>query len=58
MLADVAYVQLFETIWKDGEWRKWGKNRFKYWRHDGWDYWAMTKFLPQSKIINRARVVA
>jgi hypothetical protein len=54
---EAAYVELFHAIHRDGEKRKWNGRWYKYLRIGEFDYWAMTTFLPASRIINRARVV-
>lgn len=51
-----AYVELFHTIRRDGEFERWRGRRYKYWRHDGHQYWAMTDDPRYSKIINRAKL--
>jgi hypothetical protein len=54
---EALYRQLFETIWKDGVDERWGARKYRYWyAGDGFKYWAMTREVGQSRIINRAKV--
>lgn len=54
--AEADYVALFNACHEFGVRRKFGKYWYKYLRHGEYEYWAMTTFLPISRIINRAKV--
>ena len=51
-----AYVELFHTIHREGEFQRFQGRRYKYWPHDGHTYWAMTTDLLKSQVINRAKL--
>jgi hypothetical protein len=51
-----AYRDLFHTIHREGAFARFGGRRYKYWPHDGYQYWAMTDDLAKSRVINRAKL--
>jgi hypothetical protein len=54
---EAEYIALFNAIEKYGVWEIWKTVKRQYWyRGDGWKYWAMTRKLAESKVINRQRV--
>jgi hypothetical protein len=54
---EADYVELFNTIAREGKRERFGKAYYRYWYPgDGFKYWAMTTDIRQSRIINRAKV--
>jgi hypothetical protein len=54
---EADYVELFDTIAREGRREKFRGATYRYWyRGDGYKYWAMTTDIRQSRIINRAKV--
>jgi hypothetical protein len=54
---EADYVSLFHAIQREGVLERWGRRKYRYWYPgDGFQYWAMTTDLAQSRIINRAKV--
>lgn len=45
-----------ETIRQYGYRRRWGTRTFTYLDLDGWKYWTMGSPIPQTILINRARL--
>ena len=55
--TEADYVTLFNAITRDGHPECYNGRKRKYlYPGDGWKYWAMTTFLPESKVINRTRI--
>ena len=51
------YIELFNTIKEKGVYERWGKRQYQYYyAGDGYKYWAMTKDINKSIIINRCEV--
>jgi hypothetical protein len=54
---EADFIELFATIRRDGVIKEWRGRKYRYWyRGDGFRYWPMPDFLPNCKIINRAKV--
>ena len=53
---EAAYCELFHTIRRQGVDKRFARRRYRYWRHDGHQYWAMTDDLAKSQVINRAKL--
>jgi hypothetical protein len=53
---EADFVALFRIIPRHGEFGRFQGRRYRYWRHDGWQYWAMPDFLARCQIINRAKL--
>jgi hypothetical protein len=55
--TEAAYVALFNAIQNDGVVERYKGRKKKYlYPGDGWKYWAMTTFLPMSRVINRMKI--
>jgi hypothetical protein len=51
-----AFVALFHVIRRDGEFGRFAGQRYRYWRHEGWTYWAMPDSLARCQVINQAEL--
>jgi hypothetical protein len=51
------FVELFHIIAREGAFGRFRGRRYKYWRHEGWQYWAMPDYdVAKCQIINRSKV--